>query len=499
MNLALPTSLLGEATQKFLESKHQMLIGKDWADAASGKTFETIDPATGQVIGEVPYAGQEDVDRAVAAAREAFDNGPWPKMTPLERSKLIWKLADMIDHYGDELAQIDSLDNGKSVANARAVDVGFSVDLLYYMSGWCTKITGDVVPNSLPGDWFTYTLKQPVGVAALIVPWNYPLTMAIWKIAPALTAGCTMVLKPAEQTPLSAIRLGQIMLECGFPPGVLNVVTGDGAVGAMLSEHMDVDKVAFTGSGEVGRKIIKAAASSNLKKVTVELGGKSPQIIMPDADVAHTIDGVSTGIFFNMGQNCTAGSRLYAHKSVFDDIVGGLTEKAEKMKIGRGLEPDTELGPVISQQQFDRVTGYLEAGKRDGAEVVTGGERWGEEGYFIKPTILAHTNHQMSVMREEIFGPVLCAVSFDDADLEELAKTANDTSYGLGASVWTRDIGVAHKMAAKMKAGTVWVNTHLPNDVAMPFGGYKESGWGREMGREAVEGYLETKSVVAVL
>lgn len=499
MNIALPTNLLSEGTQSFLNSKHKLLIGDQWLDSASGETFDTIDPATGQVIGTVPYAGKEDVDRAVMAAREAFDNGPWSKMTPLARSRIIWKLADLIDKYGDELAQIDSLDNGKSVANARAVDVGFSVDLLHYMSGWCTKITGDVVPNSLPGDWFTYTLKQPIGVCALIVPWNYPLTMAIWKIAPALTAGCTMVLKPAEQTPLSAFRLGQIMLEAGIPPGVLNVVTGDGQTGAMLASHMDVDKVAFTGSTEVGRKIVTASANSNLKKVTVELGGKSPQIVMPDADMETTINGAAVGIFFNMGQNCTAGSRLYAHKSVFDQVVEGLTEKAKALKIGRGLEPDTDLGPVISQAQFDRVQGYLEAGQRDGAEVVTGGKRWGEEGYFIEPTILAHTNPQMSVVREEIFGPVLCAMSFDDDDLEQLAKEANNTPYGLGASVWTRDVGVAHKMARKMKAGTVWVNSHLPNDVAMPFGGFKESGWGREMGHEAVEEYLEVKSVVAML
>lgn len=494
MNIAVAPGLLGAEAAAFLRGKHQMLIDGKWVDSQSGKTFDVFDPADGQKITSVPEAGQADVDLAVAAAREAFDHGPWTRMTPTERSVIIWRLADLLDRHGDELSQIESVDNGKSASQARAVDVGFGVDLLRYMAGWCTKIGGDVIPMSVPGDWHAYTLREPVGVCAQIVPWNFPLLMAIWKIAPAFAAGCTVVLKPAEQTPLSAIRLGQIIQEAGFPDGVFNVVTGDGRVGAALVDHPDVDKVAFTGSTEVGKLIVKGSAG-NLKKVSVELGGKSPQIVFPDADLDHTISGTASGIFFNSGQCCTAGSRIYAHKSIFDKLMAGLADEASKLKIGRGLLPDTDIGPVISQEQFDKVSGYLEAGKRDGAEVVTGGERWGTEGYFIKPTVFAHTNPQMSIVREEIFGPVVCAMPFDDDQLEAIALEANNTPFGLGASIWTRDAGIAHKLARKIKAGTVWVNAHLTNDVALPFGGFKQSGWGREMGREAIDLYTQVKSV----
>ncbi|WP_151719470.1 aldehyde dehydrogenase family protein [Gemmobacter serpentinus] len=494
MNIAVPPGLLGAEAAAFLQSKHQMLIGGKWVDGQSGKTFDVFDPANGRKITSVPEADKSDVDRAVAAARQAFDHGPWTKMTPTERSVLIWRLADLLDKYGDELAQIESVDNGKPVRDARAVDVGFGIDLLRYMAGWCTKITGDVIPMSVPGEWHAYTLREPVGVCAQIVPWNFPLLMSIWKIAPAFAAGCTVVLKPAEQTPLTALRLGQIIQEAGFPDGVFNVVTGDGRTGAALVEHPDVDKVAFTGSTEVGKLIVKGSAG-NLKKVSVELGGKSPQIVFPDADMDHTIAGTASGIFFNAGQCCTAGSRIYAHKSIFDKLMAGLADEASKLKIGRGLLPDTNIGPVISQEQFDKINGYLEAGKRDGAEVVTGGERWGSEGYFIKPTVFAHTNPQMSVVREEIFGPVVCAMPYDDDDLDKIALEANNTQFGLGASIWTRDMSVAHKLARKIKAGTVWVNSHLTNDVALPFGGFKQSGWGREMGREAIELYTQVKSV----
>lgn len=498
MNLVVPPGLLGAEAEAFLGKSHQMLIGGNWVDSQTGKTFDVFDPANGRKIASVPEAGAEDVDRAVAAAREAFDHGPWTKMNPTERSKLIWRLADLIDHHGDELAQIESMDNGKPVREARAVDVAFTVDLLRYMAGWCTKITGDVIPMSVPGDWHSYTLREPVGVCAQIVPWNFPLLMTAWKIAPALAAGCTIILKPAEQTPLSALRLGEIVQEAGFPEGVFNIVTGDGRTGAALVDHPDVDKVAFTGSTEVGKLIVKGS-TGNLKKVSVELGGKSPQIVLPDADLEHTIAGTAAGIFFNAGQCCTAGSRIYAHKSVFDKLMAGLADEASKLKIGRGLLPDTNIGPVISQEQFDKVSGYLEAGKRDGAEVVAGGERWGDEGYFIKPTVFANTHEQMSVVREEIFGPVVCAMPYDDDDLERIAKDANNTQFGLGASIWTRDLSVAHKLARKIKAGTVWVNAHLTNDIALPFGGYKQSGWGREMGREAIDLYTQVKSVAVRL
>ena len=490
---------LSEATKSFIARPHKLLIGDGWRDAKSGKRFAVFDPASGQQIAQVAEGGAEDIDAAVAAARAAFESGPWPAMKPTERGKLIWKLADVLEKHADELAELESLDNGKPISDARNVDLPFSCELLRYMAGWATKITGQSIPLSAPGDWHAYSIREPVGVVGQIIPWNFPLMMAVWKIAPALTAGCTIVLKPAEQTPLSAIRLGELIQEAGFPPGVVNVVTGDGEnAGAALAAHPDVDKVAFTGSTEVGKLIVKAAAG-NLKKVSLELGGKSPAVVFADADLSVAIPGTANGIFFNMGQCCTAGSRLYVHKRVFDRLMDGLAGEAAKLKIGPGLDPATRIGPLVSQEQFDRVTGYLSAGKKEGAEVVTGGERYGNEGYFVKPTVLAKTTPEMSVVREEIFGPVVCAMPFDDEDLDRIAREANATSYGLAASIWTRDIGVAHKLARRIKAGSVWINVHNFNDVALPFGGYKQSGWGREMGYEAIELYTETKAVAAAL
>ncbi|WP_338811368.1 aldehyde dehydrogenase family protein (plasmid) [Agrobacterium leguminum] len=494
MNIAVQSGLLGADAARFLSGKHRMLIGNKWVESQSGKKFDVFDPATGRRISSVPEAGKEDVDKAVTAARQALENGPWSRMLPTERGKLLWRLADLLEQHADEFAQIESVDNGKPVGEARAVDIGFGIEFLHYIAGWATKIAGSTVPFSSPGEWHAYTTREPIGVCGLIVPWNYPLLMAIWKVGPALAAGCTLVLKPAEQTPLSALRFGELVLEAGFPEGVFNVVTGDGKAGAALAEHPDVDKIAFTGSTEVGKLVVRAA-TGNLKKVTVELGGKSPQIVLPDADLSAAIPGTAMGIFFNMGQVCAAGSRIYAHKKVFDELVSGLADEAAKLKIGRGLEPGTNIGPLVSQEQLDRVSGFLDAGRRDGAEVVAGGERWGNEGYFIKPTVLANTNPQMSVVRDEIFGPVVCVMPYEDDDLDLIAREANNTIYGLAASIWTRDVSVAHKLARRIKAGTVWINTHGAMDVAMPFGGFKQSGWGRELGQHAVDAYTEVKSV----
>ncbi len=498
MNYMITETGLSAENRKFLARRHKLLIGGEWVEAHSGKTFPVYNPANGQQISQVAEGGAQDVDKAVRAAREAFEVGEWARMKPIDRSKLVWHLADLLEKHADEFAQLESVDNGKPITDARNVDLTFSCELLRYMAGWSTKLNGESIPVSIPGDWHCYTMREPIGVVGQIIPWNFPLLMAVWKIAPALSVGCTIVLKPAEQTPLSAIRLGELIQEAGFPNGVFNVITGDGTAGAALAAHPDVDKVAFTGSTEVGKLIVQAA-SGNLKKVSLELGGKSPVIVFPDADMDVTIPGTASGIFFNTGQCCTAGSRMLVHRKVFDKLMTGLADEASKYKIGPGLDPTTKIGPVISQEQLDRVTGYIEAGKRDGAQVVTGGERWGKEGYFVKPTVFANTNPQMSVVREEIFGPVVCAMPFDDDDLNRIAADANATPYGLSASIWTRDIGIAHKLARKIKAGTVWINAHLPNDVALPFGGYKQSGWGREMGREALELYTDVKAVAANL
>jgi phenylacetaldehyde dehydrogenase len=489
---------LSSGAKAFIGRRHKLLIDGQWVDARSGKTFAVYDPSNGQQIAQVAEGGAEDIDIAVKAARRAFEDGPWSKIKPVERGKIVWNLGDVLEAHADELAELESLDNGKPVRDARSVDLPFGAELLRYMGGWATKINGQHISISAPGDWHAYSMREPVGVVGQIIPWNFPLLMAVWKIAPALAAGCTIVLKPAEQTPLTAIRLGELITEAGFPPGVVNVVTGDGTPGAALAAHPDVDKVAFTGSTEVGKLIVQAAAG-NLKKVSLELGGKSPAIVFPDADLAVAIPGAANGIFFNMGQCCTAGSRLFVHERVFDKVMTGLSDEASKLKIGPGLDPATRIGPLVSDEQFQRVTGFLESGRQQGAEVVTGGKRFGNEGYFVEPTILTKTTPEMKVVREEIFGPVVCAIRYDDDDLERIAKSGNATEYGLAASIWTRDIGVAHKLARKLKAGTVWINVHNFNDVALPFGGYKQSGWGREMGYEAIELYTEVKAVAALL
>jgi phenylacetaldehyde dehydrogenase len=476
----------------------QLLINGEWVDAASGRTFETLNPATEEVIARVAHGEREDVNRAVRAARAAFDDAaPWRRMPPGQRGKIIHKIGDLILENLEELALLEALDNGKPFAVAKAADVPLAADLFHYMSGWASKIEGNTIPMSAasPGSYLSFSLREPVGVAAQIVPWNFPLLMSAWKVGPALAAGCVSILKPAEQTPLSALRLGELALAAGLPPGVLQVITGFGDAGAALVAHPDVDKVAFTGSTEVGREIVHGAAG-NLKKVTLELGGKSPNVVYADADIAKAIKGSAHAIFFNQGECCVAGSLLYVERSVYDEVIEGLRHEAESIRVGNGLDPATDMGPLVSQEQFDRVTGYISSGRSDGA-TIHGGDRVGDRGYFVQPTILTDTRADMRAVQEEIFGPVLAAAPFDSE--EQIFSVANRTNYGLGAGVFSRDIAKAMRTAQRLRAGTVWVNTWNVFDAAMPFGGYKESGWGREMGHAALENYLETKSVICDL
>ncbi len=483
----------------FVSQDHRMFIGGKFVKAQSGKTFPVYNPATGDVIAQVPEAENADVELAVAAARKAFDSGAWPRMSASQRSKLLWKLADLLETNLEEFAELESIDNGKPVAVARVADVPLAVDLFRYMGGWCTKMVGSTIPISNAGEYLSYTLREPVGVVAQIIPWNFPLLMAAWKLGPALAAGCTVILKLAEQTPLSGLRLAELIHEAGFPEGVVNVLTGYGeAAGAPLAAHPLVDKVAFTGSTEVG-KLIAQAATGNLKKVTLELGGKSPVIVFPDADLDRAIAGTASAIFFNHGQCCSAGSRLFVHERVYDQVVEGVAGIASKIRVGSGLDPQTEMGPLVSDEQLSRVTGFLESGFREGAKAAAGGKREGDRGYFVRPTVLVDTKPEMQVVREEIFGPVVCAQRFSDDDLDEIARFANNTVYGLAAGVWTTNISTAHKMARRIRSGTVWVNCHNVFDASLPFGGYKQSGWGREMGAEVLNNYTEVKAVTVAL
>jgi len=491
---AAPTQLERSVTE-FVSKPRKMLIGGKWVDAVSGKTFETRNPATGEVLAHVAEADSADVDQAVKAARKAFESGPWPEMSPSERGRLLWKLSDLIEKHREELAQLETLDNGKPIFFSRIVDVATCIDVFRYLAGMATKIEGTTIPISAPGKYFAYSLREPVGVAGQIIPWNFPLIMAAWKLAPALAVGCTCVLKPAEQTPLTALRLGELIQEAGFPDGVVNIVPGFGeTAGAALAAHPGVDKIAFTGSTEIG-KLIAHAATGNLKKVSLELGGKSPNVIFADADLAAAIPGSTNAIFFNQGQICTAGSRLFVHKSIFDKVVDGVAQASMKFRVGPGIDSSTNMGPLVSKEQLDRVCGYLESGAREGATAVAGGHKMGGAGYFVEPTVLVDVKPQMKVVREEIFGPVVTAIPFSEP--EEVMTFANDTIYGLASAIWTRDISKAHRLAAKLRAGTVWINCYNVFDPALPFGGYKQSGWGREMGSKAVELYTETKSVCA--
>ena len=501
MATALKIDPLEDKVHSFISRTHKMLINGKWVEAASGKTFATYNPATGEVLAHVAEGDREDIDRAVKAARTAFETGRWSQLTPSERGRAIWKLADLLEENLEEFAELESLDNGKPLKIARVADVPLAVDLLRYMAGWATKIEGNTIPISVPyapgAKFLAYTLREPVGVVGQIIPWNFPLLMAAWKLGPALATGNTVVLKPAEQTPLTALRLGELIQEAGIPDGVVNIVPGYGeTAGAALAAHPGVDKIAFTGSTEVGKLILQAAAG-NLKKVSLELGGKSPNVVFADVDLDTAIAGAASAIFFNHGQCCCAGSRLYVENKIFDKVVEGVAEHAKKINVGSGQEPDTDMGPLVSAEQLNRVCGYLESGFSEGAKAVVGGGRHGDKGYFVKPTVLVNTNEKMKVVQEEIFGPVVTAIPFHDPS--ELVTQANDSVYGLAAGIWTRDIQKAHRLASQLRAGTVWINCYNIFDAALPFGGYKQSGWGREMGHEVLEQYTEVKAVCTAL
>jgi len=487
-----------DKARTFATGRHQLFIGGEWVDPIDGQTFPTRDPATGAHLADIAKALEPDVDRAVAAARAAMEDAAWIEMKPAVRARLLNQLADALEDNADEFAALETLDNGKPVRDARFFDLPHAVETLRYNAGWATKLNGESIALSGPGTWHAYTVKEPVGVVAQIVPWNAPLAMAAAKIAPALAAGCAVILKPAEETPLTALRLAHLIADLNLPAGVFNLLTGFGeSAGAALTAHPGVDKVTFTGSTEVGRLILRAAAG-NFKRVTLELGGKTPVIVLPDADVPRAIEGAARSIFTNAGQVCNAGSRLFVHQRHFEEVVDGVAKIAESIRLGPGLDTNTQMGPVISAGQRDRIHTYIRNGVDEGATLRSGGGPIESDGFFVPPTVLTGTEAHMAVRREEIFGPVLCAMSFDDDSLDRIAAEANASDYGLGAVLWTNNLSAAHRLARKLKAGTVRVNGG-GLDPALPFGGFKQSGWGRENGREGIEAYTETKAIAMAL
>lgn len=487
------TATVPEKQEKIGPTK--MLINNEWVESVSGRRFETINPATGEVICDVAEADAADVDKAVQAARNAFNSGEWRQMSATRRGELLYKLADLIEHNIDELARLETLDNGKPLHDSYN-DIKLVIGCYRYYAGWADKVQGKTIP--INGPYLCYTRHEPVGVVGQIIPWNFPLLMQAWKLSPALATGNTVVLKTAEQTPLSALRVGELIIEAGFPPGVVNILSGYGpTAGAAIASHMDVDKLAFTGSTEVGHLVMEAAAKSNLKRVTLELGGKSPNIVFADADMDQAIVGAHYSLFFNQGQCCNAGSRLFVEEKCYDDFVAKSVERAKQRVVGDPFDSKTQQGPQVDQDQFNKVMSYIESGMRDGAQMLCGGNRVGDRGFFIEPTVFANVKNDMKIAQEEIFGPVMSIIKFKDID--EVIHLANTTMYGLAAGVWTKDITKAHAIANNVRAGTVWVNCYHVFDAAAPFGGFKQSGMGRELGEYCLEHYTEVKTVTIKL